>query len=283
MLTNANDRRLLPGRLPDTVWVTMGVQNNRVGRGGAMKPRHMVRVALWASLLLLPGVALGATVKGQVKGHNRLINPVLEEAARSDNHRYTWREPSPTVRAEFRTLFGLAPKELCIAGVRTSKVDPPKVPILVTVGGGRTTPVTLVVTPGTRLRFRNNDPFRHRLYAVGESSLPPADMAIASERDWTAPAPGTYELRDELAPSLRSWVIVKEGVASIGYPNRKGEFFLTLEPDDYQLEFFFAGKLIGSRPIKVEPRGLDITNQPIPVALPKDSKDSKDASKDANN
>lgn len=244
--------------------------------------RGWIRASLLSALVLLPGVALAATVKGQVRGHNELINPVWEEAARGDNNRFTWREPSPTVRAEFRTLFGLAPKELCIVGVSAGKVDPPKVPILVTLGGGRTTPVTIVVAPGTRLRFRNNDPFRHRLYAVGEKSLPPADMAIASERDWTAPGPGTYELRDELAPSVRSWVIVKEGVSSIGYPDRKGRFFLTLEPGDYQLEYYFAGKSIGTpRPITVGPRDLDITNAPIRVALPKESKNAsaKDSGK----
>jgi len=229
-------------------------------------------------ILLVPGVALAAQVKGQVKGHNKLINPVWEEAARPGNNRYTWREPSPTVRSEFRRLFGLAPKELCIAGISSKTVTPPKVPILVLVGGGRTTPVTMVVAPGTRIRFRNNDPFRHRLYAVGEGSLPPADMAMAAERDWTAPEVGTYELRDELAPSLRSWIIVKEGVADIGYPNRKGEFFLNLEPGDYKLEFFFAGKVIGDlEGLTVGKRDVDLTRQPIKVALP----EAKDASDDA--
>ncbi|MCL2825238.1 MAG: hypothetical protein FWD57_14705 [Polyangiaceae bacterium] len=234
------------------------------------RPRKISRL-LTLALLLVPGVALGATVKGQVKGHNELINPVWEEAARPDTNRYTWREPSPTVRSEFRRLFGLAPKELCIVGVSKKRVDPPKVPMLVFVGGGRTTPVTIVVAPGTRLRFRNNDPFKHRLYAVGDSSLPAADIAMAAEREWTAPGPGVYELRDELAPSLRSWVVVKEGVASIGYPNRQGQFYLTLDPGEYSLEYFFAGNPIGTpRAITVGAGDLDITRDPIQVALPKD-------------
>jgi hypothetical protein len=242
------------------------------------RPFRLLRAAaLWGAIALVPSVALATTVKGQVKGHNTLINPVWEEAAKPESQRYTWREPSPTVRADFRRLFGLAPKELCIAGISAGKVEAPKVPILVMLGGGRTTPVTIAVAPGTRLRFRNNDPFRHRLYAVGESTLPPADMAIAAERDWTAPGPGTYELRDEAAPSVRSWVIVKEGVASIGYPNRRGEFFLTLEPGSYKLEFFYSGKPIGKpRDVTVEARELDISRDPIEV-----SQDNKDASKDA--
>ncbi|MFW5740412.1 MAG: cupredoxin domain-containing protein [Myxococcota bacterium] len=258
----------------------MFIRNVRKTSSSLFRPGRLLRAALWSSLLLIPSVAFAATVKGKVKGHNQLINPVWEEAARPGNNRYTWREPSPTVRSEFRRLFGLAPKELCIAGISSQKVEPPKVPILVTVGGGRTTPVTIVVAPGTRIRFRNNDPFKHRLYAVDEKSLPPADMAMAAERDWTAPGVGTYELRDELAPSLRSWVIVKEGVASIGYPNRKGEFFLTLEPGSYKLEFFFAGKTIGElKEVTVGTRDVDLTRQPIKVALPKDKDASDDAKK----
>ena len=238
------------------------------------KHRSLLRLLTWSALVLIPGVALGATVKGQVKGHNELINPVWEEAAKPNNNRYTWREPSPTVRSEFRRLFGLAPKELCIAGISKTKVKPPDVPTLVLVGGGRTTPVTIAVAPGTRLRFHNNDPFPHRLYAVGESSLPPADMHRAAERDWTAPGPGVYELRDELAPSLRSWVIVKEGVASIGYPDRQGKFFLVLEPGEYTLEAFFAGKPIGSpRTVSVGATDVDITREPFQVATPAEKED----------
>lgn len=263
----------------------MSIRHVQKTRSSPLRPSCLWKASLWGLLSLVPGVALAATVKGQVKGHNQLINPVWEEAARPGNNRYTWREPSPTVRSEFRRLFGLAPKELCIAGISTNKVQPPKVPLLVLVGGGRTTPVTVVVAPGRRIRFRNNDPHKHRLYGVGEASLPAVDMAMAAERDWTAPGPGTYELRDELAPSLRSWVIVKEGVSSIGYPNRKGQFFLTLAEGDYNLEFFFAGKPIGQpRPISVGNRDLDISRAPIQVALPKDKpKDKKDASKDAEN
>ncbi len=236
---------------------------------------------VWGSALLIPGVALAATVRGAVKGHDRLINPAWAEAAKPATHRYTWREPSPTVRAEFRQLFGYAPKELCIAAISASPVTPSQVPVLVTVGGGRTTPVTIVVAPGTRLRFHNNDPFKHRLYAVGQPSFAAAEMAIAAERDWTAPGPGTYELRDELAPSLRSWVIVKPGTASIGYPSREGGFILTLAPGDYTLQPFFAGRPIGTpRSISVGNNDTDISRQPFDVAVAEaDGKASHDQGK----
>ena len=249
----------------------------RVSDPHSLRLRSTLRIiGAWLAVLLVPGLAFAAVVKGQVKGHNQLVNPVWEEAAKPESNHYTWREPSPTVRAEFRTLFGLAPKELCIVGIKKGDVAPPSVPTLITIGGGRTTPVTIVVAPGTRLRFRNSDPFKHKLYAVNEPSLMPSEMGIAAERDWTAPRPGTYELRDELAPSLRSWVVVKPGVASIGYPDRSGAFFLTLEPGDYTLEAYFAGKPIGKpREVSVSTRDVDLTKDPIVVVEDKKPEEKK--------
>ncbi len=244
---------------------------NEISAPASLTPRSLRSkfrlAASWGAALLVSSVALAATVKGQIKGHNQLVNPVWEEASRPEANRYTWREPSPTVRAEFRTLFGLAPKELCIVGIKKIAVPPPAVPTLITIGGGRTTPVTIVVAPQTRLRFRNSDPFKHRIYAVGEASFSASDMNLAGERDWTAPGPGTYELRDELAPSLRAWVVVKAGVASIGYPDRSGAFFLTLEPGEYTLETYFAGKPLGKpRDVTVTTTNLDLSSDPFVVA-----------------
>ena len=63
-------------------------------------------------------------------------------------------------------------------------------------------PVTIVVPPGTTLQFKNTDPFKHRLYGKGISTFPPGETGPGAHRDWTVPAPGTYEIRDQLAPSL---------------------------------------------------------------------------------
>jgi hypothetical protein len=94
-------------------------------------------------------------------------------------------------------------------------------------------------------------------------------MPIAGERDWTAPGPGTFEIRDELAPSLRSWVVVKPGTASQGYPGRDGLFVLNLAPGEYTLQPYFAGKPIGTpRTITVSNNDMDLTKQPFELAEP---------------
>jgi hypothetical protein len=216
---------------------------------------------------LAPAVALAAPqVRGKLVGLEKLMNPAWAEAKDSSSHRFSWREPSPTVRAEFRNLFGYAPKEVCLAALASTPQQPPSLPLLITVGGGRTTPVTVVVAPGTRLHFENRDPFPHRLYAVGQTSFPPGDMVAMAARDWTAPGPGKYELRDEVSPSVRSWVVVEPHVAMVAYPSTQGVFsFSQLAPGEYTIKAYFAGVPVGA-PKAVAVGVATVTDVLIPVA-----------------
>jgi plastocyanin len=155
-----------------------------------------------------------------------------------------------------------------VAALAATPQTAPKMPTLIRVGGGRTTPVTIVVAPGSRLQFKNTDPFTHRLYAVDLKLFPPNDTIKGGRRDWTVPKAGSYEIRDELAPSLRTWVVAEPNVAAIAYPSMKGEFMLTVEqPGDYSLQAYFAGKKLGEpMPVTVAVADLDLSNRPIRVA-----------------
>jgi plastocyanin len=201
------------------------------------------------------------TVRGKTVGAGKLLNPVWNEAKDRNLDRYTFREPSATVRSDVRTLTAHLPKELCIAALVSGDAKP-KQPYWMAIAGGRTTPVTLVVAAGQQIEFRNDDPFPHKIYVVGADSkgLPPAEMGQAKTRAWTPPGPGKYELRDQLAPSVRSWVVVEPHVANVGYPDRKGDFLIELEPGAYTLRGYFNGE-----PVGVE---LPITVAPVPVEQP---------------
>ena len=239
------------------------------------------RTALLGLFLLVPGVAWAGQVKGHLAGAEKLLNPVWNEA-RSNPHRFTWREPSPTVRGDFRSLSGYAPKEVCIAALGAGVAPAPTAPMLVTVGGGRTTPVTLVVAPGTRLRFENHDTFPHKLYAVGQPGFAAAPIPMAGAREWTVPGPGTYELRDESTPSVRGWIVVDPRLAAVAYPNRDGAFtFAALAAGDYVVQAYFAGKPVGApRPVSVGATGEQELKEPLVVAEAKDDKARDDKPKD---
>lgn len=206
-------------------------------------------------------------MRGRLEGYRLLQNPVWREARDPNAHGYSFREPVPTVRAEFRRLYPHIPKELCVAALATTPQKAPAVPILIRVSGGRTTPVTIVVTPGTRLRFQNADPFRHRLYAVGLKTFTASDTQRGATREWTVPEAGVFEIRDELAPSVRMWVVAEPNVVAIGYPSLKGDFSLNVEAaGEYTVQAFFAGKRVGpALPVKVDAADVDLTRTPIKV------------------
>lgn len=238
--------------------------------------RRLLQVGGWIALLaLFPGSASAERVMGSVSGYEHLLNPVWSEARDPAKRGYSFRELVPTVPAKYRKLFPHIPKELCLVAL-AAEPQPASPPVLIRVGGGRTTPVTIAVTPGTKLIFQNTDPFTHRLYAVGVKEFAPHDSQKGAQREWTVPAAGTYEIRDERAPSLRMWVIADPHVAAIAYPSSKGEFLLQVaESGGYQVQAFFAGQKVGS-PESVELRGRDVKLKPIVVATPQQNEDKVD-------
>jgi plastocyanin len=215
-----------------------------------------------------PPTAAGViTVKGKTTGSNKLLNPVWNEAKDPKLHQFTFREPSATVRPDVRTLTAFLPKELCIAALVPGDGKALSVPYRIVVAGGRTSPVTLVVAPGQQLQFENQDPFAHKLYVVGADAkgFQPIETGPSKNRTWTPPGPGKYEIRDQFAPSVRSWIVVEPHVVSIGYPDRKGDFQIDLQAGAYTLRGFFNGEPVGAElPVNVAPGPVE---QPLKAPL----------------
>lgn len=225
-------------------------------RALAAATRALPRALLIAIAITLPSAAVAATIKSKVSGAAKLLNPVWNEAKDPNAHRYTFREPSPTVRPDVRNLTAHLPKELCIVALG-EKGEALKVPYRVTVAGGRTTPVTLVVAEGQQIQFENKDPFPHKLYETsGKAGFVAAELASTKSRAWTAPGPGKYEFRDELAPSVRSWIVVEPKAVAITFPDRKGEFGIELQPGTYKLRGYFLGEAVGKE-LEITVTGID--------------------------
>jgi len=230
--------------------------STRPNRGHA---RTLLRRAAFAlCALLIPTAAFAAvTAKGRVEGASQLQNPVWNEAKDKSSHRYNFREPSPTVRPDVRTLTGFLPKELCIVALGEGAKARPE-PLRVSLLGGRFSPVTLVVPQGQAIQFENRDPFPHRIYTVGQGGLPPGEIQPTKTRAWTPPGPGKYELRDELSPSVRGWVVVEPKAVAVAYPNRAGEYAISLEPGTYTFRGYFNGEAVGKElPVTVAPAPAD--------------------------
>jgi len=206
--------------------------------------------------LVLASDAIAGAVRGRLAGQEKLFPDVYAEAAKPDAHRYAWREPSPTVRSDFFKLTANPSRDICI-GAFTSTQNAAHEPILIRVTGGHTIPTTIVVTPGTRLSFENRDPFVHRLFAVGNDAWGAQDTTTSAHREWTAGGAGVYEFRDQLFPSVRTFVVVDPQVAEVAYPGAAGSFGMNVADGDYTLKAFFQGKQVG-RAVNVTVKGRPI-------------------------
>jgi hypothetical protein len=67
----------------------------------------------------------------------------------------------------------------------------------------------------------------------------------ASPREWAASAPGLHVIRDQLFPSVVMYIVVEPNAVDFTFPDREGNFTLTVPPGDYTLKAFFDGKAVG--------------------------------------
>ena len=198
-------------------------------------------LALASGTLLAGGMT---TVKGKVIGWDKLLPATYAEASRPDSHRFTWREPSPTVKSDFRKLSASVSRDVCVAafgGGAAAAHDSQRV----FVSGERTAPSMMVLSPGSRLSFKNADPFPHSLYEVGNASWSANATAPGSSRDWAAGSAGVHVIRDALFPSLVMNIVVDANAVEATYPDRDGAFTMSLPPGEYTLKAFFDGKPVG--------------------------------------
>jgi plastocyanin len=235
------------------------------------KRRSLVRVEAFAVLPLLVAALLSSgdvgaagggstpTVKGHVAGWEKLVPQVYADAAGSDSHRYNWRDASPTVKADFRKLSANVARDVCVVAV-AGAAAPAHEPLAVKVTGGRLTPATIVLSPGSRLSFKNADPFNHVLYEVGNDKWAANPMGPGATREWSASAPGVHQIRDELFPSILMYVVVEPNAVDYAFPDRDGNFTLSVPAGEYTLKAFFDGKPVG-KPVegfKVGDRGGEL-------------------------
>lgn len=230
-------------------------------------PSTYRNVFLACGILAVSGAAFAGPVRGRINGQEKLIPDVYAEAAKPDAHRYTWREPSPTVKPEFRVLAGNPLREICVAAVAQTQQPPHEPAHLIKITGGRTIPATIAISNGTRLAFKNYDPFPHRLFIKDSQTWKAETINPNAQREFSLPTgSGKFEVRDELFPSLRSFILVDPMVADIAYPGRDGAFELNLNPGDYALKAFFNGRLVGTSSVSVKEKSTLTLKDPFNLA-----------------
>ena len=163
--------------------------------------------------------------------------------------RWAWREPSPAVAVQFLTGSALPSRDISVVAESLGSVPAAATPLLVRVTGGRMIPSTLVVSPGTRVQFKNVDPFPHRIKGSDLVQFPLGDLAEGAVREWQAGGPGVLELLDESSPGLRGYVVTSPNAVRYALPKADGHFQLVAPAGAYTVRVYFAGKVVASSDI----------------------------------
>jgi hypothetical protein len=93
-----------------------------------------------------------------------------------------------------------------------------------------------------------------------------------------------YEIKDELVPSVRMWVVSEPKAAAYGFPDLDGKFQVEVPAaGDFEVQPYFAGKPVGKplvAPLANEGAAVDLSKAPIVVATKasaaKDDENGKD-------
>ncbi len=206
-------------------------------------PLVLLGLTLASGSLFAGSSAVGVSVRGKITGWEKLFPQVYAEAA-ADPHRYTWRETSPTVKQEFRKLSASPTRDICVVALSAGAAQAHE-PLGIKITGGRLSPSTLVLSPGSRLSFKNVDPFPHILFEPDNDKWAPNPTAPGSTREWAATTAGLHVIRDQLFPSVVMYVFVDPNAVEFATPDRDGVFSMGLTPGDYTLKTFFEGKPVG--------------------------------------
>jgi hypothetical protein len=244
-------------------------------KSGARRPTRTIVPLLMGTLTLgaAPLLAGGPPpgLHGKIIGWEKLVSQTYVDATRADAHGYTWREPSPTVKQDFRKLTANVSRDVCVVAFGSGSAQPHE-PMVVKVTGGRATPSTLVLASGSRLSFQNQDPFEHVLYEINNPAWGANPIAPKSTREWIGTTPGKHVIRDQIFPSVVMYVVIEPAAVELAIPDREGAFTMMLPTGDYTLKAFFEGKQVGREMPSVHvisDRGLDLRD---PLVLGGDSK-----------
>jgi len=143
------------------------------------------------------------------------------------------------------------------------------------IKGSRLEPSVVAVTPRTKVRFSNQDPFVHELVCAENPSMaqvPP----VPPERgigDFSFDQPGVYEIRDRRMPHLVGHVVVVSTPLSANpqptdQPGGASFSFQDVQPGAYALKVFFDGRWVAEQPVVIEEGQNEIGVQ---VRVPSDA------------
>ncbi|MCP4674519.1 MAG: hypothetical protein GY854_03175 [Deltaproteobacteria bacterium] len=211
-----------------------------------------VKVLAFASILLAASVTQAGKVTGKV-----IITPEFREAAdkatrvsKDKKPAFYWNEPNGI--ADVRPLRIDPSRDLAVVLIKEGAKEP-DVDELTTVKvfAGAMERSVVVTRPKSTIRFRNVNPFDHKLFVPGMDAFRPEHQSNGAFRPIEFAEEGIFEINCKLFPHFKAFVVVTK--ATIVVPIKKdGTFALdSLGEGSYTLKVFYNGKWIHKQNFKV--------------------------------
>lgn len=219
------------------------------------------------SLLASPAVG-AAKLNGQIQVTKAFINELAKvEKNRADSPRaHYWNEPNGMAPVRPPDI-DLTSDVAVILQKDDALVTSPDELKTVRVHAGAMESRVVVTRPKSTIRFRNVDPFDHKLYSPQLSSFRPEQQSNGSFRPIEFPEEGIFEIRCKLFPHFKAFVVVTKATTIVPV-KADGTFAVAdLEPGNYSLKVFYEGKWIEKRSFKADNREVKLSIDLKSIAL----------------
>jgi hypothetical protein len=146
--------------------------------------------------------------------------------------------------------------------------------------GGELRPSVSVVTPHTKVRFRNTDAFVYDLRCAENSQMIQGQVLPPGQQvDYPFDTEGTFRITDRRHPYLQGWVVVTGSANAKNpepgkAPDQAAFTFENIAPGRYLLKVFHAGSWVAQQEVAVE-EGQTETG--VQISLPADSQPGQQA------
>jgi hypothetical protein len=136
-------------------------------------------------------------------------------------------------------------------------------------------PAVLAITPRTKVRFRNDDPFVYHLHCPtnpGMASVPP--LSPGRQVEFPFDTPGIYEITDRRMPHVVGYVVVvatrlvTNPTPAEGGGSGAAFSFEEVQPGAYVVKVFHAGEWVAQQPLQVEEEQEEVG---IQIRLPSET------------
>ncbi|MCC7538222.1 MAG: hypothetical protein IT379_18490 [Deltaproteobacteria bacterium] len=178
---------------------------------------------------------------------------------------FYWEEWNGFLAPRARTID--PPRDLAFALVGPPPAQQAEARVTVELVDGSLRPASIVVRPGTTVRFENRDELAHELYGVDYPAIGPEATSPNAARVVTLSDVRIIEIRDRRVPHLRGYIAVTP-VAYAGNPAADGTMTITgVAAGSYTLKVLFDGRWVHEQPVEVV-EGREATIPPIRIEPP---------------